>query len=276
MGQLRAQLPLSKSDGGDLMTKTQYPIVLVHGMMAKDFRLWRAFRGISHYLRGQGITVYVTNQDGVGAVATNAQQLKEEILTILQKEKCEKVNLIAHSKGGVDCRQMITHLDMAQHVASLTTLSTPHHGSGLSEKLLKMPRFMAKIIAFCYNVFFRICGDRKPDMLQLGLDLTPEAMARFNESTPDMPCVYYQSYSSSVTKKNSITFIPCAITRRTERDMTDGVVSVSSSQWGEYQEDIGNNLDHFKMVGLYGSKKKLAEVGKFYLYIIEQLREKGF
>lgn len=258
------------------MTKTQYPIVLVHGMMAKDFRLWRAFRGISHYLRGQGITVYVTNQDGVGAVATNAQQLKEEILTILQKKSCEKVNLIAHSKGGVDCRHMITHLDMAQHVASLTTLSTPHHGSHLSEKILKMPKFMAKIIAFCCNVFYRISGDRKPDMLQLGIDLTPEVMAQFNENTPNMPSVYYQSYSSSVTKKNGFTFIPCRITFRTEQGMTDGLVSVSSSQWGEYQGDMIDNLDHFKMVGVYGSKKKLAEVGKFYLYIIEQLREKGF
>ncbi|MBO5891665.1 MAG: alpha/beta fold hydrolase, partial [Oscillospiraceae bacterium] len=154
------------------MDKTRYPIVLVHGMMAKDFRFWRAFRGIANFLKAQGVTVYITNQDGVGAVSTNAAQLKEEILNILKKENCEKVNLIAHSKGGVDSRYMISRLNMAEHVASLTTLSTPHHGSGLSRRLVRMPRFMARIIAFFTNLFYRICGDRKPDIFQLGLDLT--------------------------------------------------------------------------------------------------------
>lgn len=258
------------------MEITKYPIVLVHGMMAKDFRFWRAFRGIVSFLKEQGITVYVTNQDGVGAVATNAVQLKEEILDILKKENCEKVNLIAHSKGGVDSRYMISRLDMAEHVASLTTLSTPHHGSGLSGHLLKMPRFMARIIAFFTNLFYRICGDRKPDIIQLGQDLTQEAMEQFNQNTPDAPSVYYQSFSSTVTGKKAALYIPYKVSRRCEQDDTDGMVSVSSSQWGNYRGDIGNNMDHFKMVGVYGTKKKLAEVGRFYLHIIEELQAMGF
>ena len=67
---------------------TKYPVVLVHGMMAKDFPFWHAFRGISDFLEKQNVTVYVTNQDGIGAITTNAQQLKAEILDILQKENC--------------------------------------------------------------------------------------------------------------------------------------------------------------------------------------------
>ena len=258
------------------MVKTQYPIVLVHGMMVKDFRFWRSFRGIADFLKAQGVAVYVTDQDGVGAVATNALQLKEEILSVLQKENCEKVNLIAHSKGGVDCRYMITHLDMAKHVVSLTTLSTPHYGSGLSEKLLKMPRFMAKSIAFFTDRFYRICGDRQPDILQLGKDLTPEAMEQFNRDTPNIPSVYYQSYSSSITGKNPLVFIPYNISRHCEQDSTDGMVSVSSSQWGNYQGNLGDDLDHYKMVGVYGTKKQLADVGEFYLHIIAQLQAMGF
>ena len=38
---------------------------------------------------------------------------------------CEKVNIIAHSKGGLDSRYMITHLGLADKVASLTTVATP-------------------------------------------------------------------------------------------------------------------------------------------------------
>ena len=137
------------------MESTKYPVLLVHGMMVKDFSLWPAFRGITDFLRKQDVTVYVSNQDGVGSVETNAAQLKQEIEEILRKENCDKVNIIAHSKGGVDSRYMISRLDMADRVASLTTLSTPHHGSGLSARLLNMPRFMAKTIAFLLIPFIK-------------------------------------------------------------------------------------------------------------------------
>ncbi len=256
---------------------TKYPVVLVHGMMAKDFSFWHAFRGISDFLEKQNVTVYVTNQDGIGAITTNAQQLKAEILDILQKENCEKVNIIAHSKGGVDSRYMISCLGMAEHVASLTTLSSPHHGSGLSARLLKMPPFLAKTIAFFNNTAFRILGDQHPDILQLGRDLTPEAMEQFNETAPNMPGVYYQSFSStSPDKKAFLLSLPYQISRYCEQDDTDGMVSVHSSQWGNYRGGMGESIDHFKMVGMYGTEKKLTGVGLFYLHIIQELKTMGF
>ena len=259
------------------MTATKYPVVLVHGMITKDFRFWHAFRGISDFLKKQNIPVYITNQDGVGAVATNARQLKEEILEILQQEHCDKVNIIAHSKGGVDARYMISRLDMAEHIASLTTLSTPHHGSGLSAHLLKMPNFMARIIAGCTNLTFRLLGDKQPDMYQLGLDMTPEAMERFNETTPNCAQVYYQSFSSTAPdKKAFLRRIPYRVSRHCEQDDTDGMVSVTSSKWGNYRGSVGGNIDHFQMVGTYGSRKKLVGVGLFYLHIIQELQSMGF
>lgn len=259
------------------MENTKYPIVLVHGMMVKDFSFWPAFRGISDFLRKQNVTVYVSNQDGVGSIETNAVQLKQEIEKILEKENCEKVNIIAHSKGGVDCRYMISRLDMADRVASLTTLSTPHHGSGLSQKLLQMPHFMAKTIALSTDTFYRILGDKQPDILLLGQELTGDAMERFNEAVPNAPTVYYQSFSSTAPhKKAFLRFIPYQISRYCEQDDTDGMVAVKSSQWGNYRGCISTELDHFKMVGVYGSKKKLAGVGLFYLHIIQELRSMGF
>lgn len=259
------------------MVSTKYPVVLVHGMMAKDFTFWRAFRGIRDFLQNQQIAVYVTNQDGVGSVETNAAQLKEEILEILEKENCDKVNLIAHSKGGVDARYMISCLDMGPHVASLTTLSTPHHGSGLSARLLKMPKVLAKTIAGVSNFFYRLCGDKQPDIMQLGLDLTQEAMTRFNETAGNAPGVYYQSFSSTAPdKKAFLLHIPYQFSRQCEQDDTDGMVSVSSSQWGNYRGSVGGNVDHFQMAGIYGSKKRLIGVGLFYLHIIQELQEMGF
>ena len=142
-----------------MMVKTQYPVVLVHGMMAKDFRLWRAFRGISDFLRKEGLTVYVTNQDGVGGIVTNALQLREEILEILNKENCEKVNIIAHSKGGLDSRYAIAKLDIGDKVASLTTINTPHRGCLFADYLLnKIPTEAKDAVANTYNAALRKLG----------------------------------------------------------------------------------------------------------------------
>ena len=259
------------------MEKTRYPIVLVHGMMAKNFPFFPAFRFIADFLRGQGLSIYVANQDGVGTIADNAAQLKAEIAEILKQENCSKVNLIAHSKGGLDARYLITKLAMADHVASLTTLSTPHHGSRLSETLLKMPATLAKVLAFFIDTFFRIFHDQTPNVLALAEELTVEAMEHFNETVPNEPQVYYQSYSStSPRKKAFLRFIPYEFSRHCEQDDTDGMVSVSSSQWGNYRGSMKGQIDHFQMVGVYGGKKKLTGVGLFYLHIASQLREMGF
>lgn len=257
--------------------KTKYPIVLVHGMVVKDFKLYRAFRKIRDNLEKENIKVYVTNQDGIGSIETNAQQIKEEILKILETEHVDKVNIIAHSKGGVDSRYLISKLDMENHVASLTTLSTPHHGSKLSSKLMSMPEWCAKFLAFFINLFYKICKDKHPDILKLGHQLTDVQMEIFNKEVINSDKVYYQSYSSDLNNKKSfLMFIPHLITNKLENVSTDGIVSVESSIWGEYKGNITNNYDHAQMVGVYGTKKTLNEVSDFYLSIINDLKEKGF
>lgn len=257
--------------------KTKYPIVLVHGMVVKDFKLYRAFRKIRDNLEKENIKVYVTNQDGIGSIETNAQQIKEEILKILETEHVDKVNIIAHSKGGVDSRYLISKLDMENHVASLTTLSTPHHGSKLSSKLMSMPEWCAKFLAFFINLFYKICKDKHPDILKLGHQLTDVQMEIFNKEVINSDKVYYQSYSSDLNNKKSfLMFIPHLITKKLENVSTDGIVSVESSVWGEYKGNITNNYDHAQMVGVYGTKKTLNEISSFYLSIINDLKEKGF
>ena len=49
-------------------------------------------------------------------------------MQIIQKTGCEKVNIIAHSKGGLESRYAISQLGLSPYVASLTTINTPHHG----------------------------------------------------------------------------------------------------------------------------------------------------
>ena len=120
-------------------------------------------------------------------------------------------------------------------------------------------------------------GDREPDILRLGQELTADAMIGFNQSVPNVPSIYYQSFSSTApSKKAFLRFIPYQISRYCEQDDTDGMVAVKSSQWGNYRGSISSELDHFKMVGVYGTKKKLTGVGLFYLHIIQELQSMGF
>ena len=259
------------------MIRTKYPVLLVHGMMAKDFPFWHAFRGISDFLEKQNIPVYITNRDGVGSISNCAHQLRDEILDILKKENCDKVNLIAHSKGGVDARYMISCLDMAEHIASLTTLSSPHHGSRVAVHLLEMPRFWRNILEFLLNTFFRIWGDQKPDAVQMAKDLTPKAMAQFNKTVLDVPGVYYQSFSSVAPKaKNPFLLLPYRLSRKWEQRPTDGMVAVESSRWGNYRGSLPRPTDHFHMAGIFGSKRSLSDMGRFYKRIIWELQAMGF
>ena len=172
---------------------------------------------------------------------------------------------------------MISMLDMDDHVASLTTLSTPHHGSKMSARIMKLPKFIASFIAFFINLVFRVFGDKHPDILTVGKQLSDNYMKGFNEEIVNSNKVYYQSYSSDIDKKATfLVFIPHAFSKRCEEENTDGVVSISSSVWGDYQGNIDVEADHFQMAGIYGGKKKIQEVSSFYLSIVKELKEKGF
>lgn len=257
--------------------KCKYPIVLVHGMVLKDFKLYRAFRKIKDVLKENGIIVYVTNQDGVGTISNNAKQLKEEINQIIEKEKVDKVNIIAHSKGGLDARYMISSLKMDDKVASLTTLSTPHRGSNMSRIILKMPKWIASTLALFINLFYKLFKDKNPDILTLAHELTDTQMVKFNKDNVNSDKVYYQSYSSDIAnKKTFLMILPRKISKYCENDTTDGIVSISSSAWGDYKGNMDNDYDHAEMVGAYGNKKTLNNVSKFYLNIVKELQEKGF
>ena len=87
--------------------------------------------------------------------------------------------------------------EMAPHVASLTTINTPHRGCHYAAFLLsKISKKHQFFIARIYNKIFREIGDPNPDFLASVKDLTVEACEKFNERVKDSPSVYYQSVGS--------------------------------------------------------------------------------
>lgn len=257
---------------------TKYPIILVHGIALKDLEFFRAFGGIEKVLRGEGYIVYTSTQDGFGTIENNAVQLKKQVQKIMEKHGVEKVNLIAHSKGGLDSLHMIKELEMEDHVASLTTLSTPYRGSPIATNLLKMPKFMIKFCAFWINLTYRIFRDKKPDAHKACIQL------RENENIEDIAStisnkVYVQSYSSTMkeSKDDFVMGIPHMAFKNYRETDTDGLVSKDSSSIGEYKGDMfKSSMSHSEIVDLTFDMKKKQKVYAFYIQLCEDLVERGF
>ena len=73
-------------------------------------------------------------------------------------KKNEKVNIIAHSKGGLDARYMISKLNMGEYVASLTMISSPHRRCKFVYIACKIPDNIDKFIAKFFNKYYRFNG----------------------------------------------------------------------------------------------------------------------
>lgn len=255
---------------------TRYPVILVHGIILKDNRFFKSFGKIEKNLKKNGYLVSTAPTDGFGTIENNAAQLKEYIEKILEKEHAEKVNLIAHSKGGLDSKYMMEALGMEDKVASLTTLCTPHLGSPIADYILKYPRWLLKFIAFWINLWYRIFGDKKPNCLEVCKQLQQKEEADLIHFSDK---VYCQSYSATLKsgKDDFVMSIPYFFSKRLEKRDTDGLVPVDSSKFGNYRGDcIDESVSHSEIVDFMAKKKKRERINGFYLQLLQELAEMGF
>ena len=219
---------------------TRYPIILAHGILMKR-QCFRGFVHIQKKLTEAGYHVYIANTDGVGTIENNAAQLKKEIEMILEKEGVEKINVIAHSKGGLESVYMIENLDMGEKVASLTTLCTPYRGSQVATRITKLPSFLLNFVGFWFNAFYKLLKDEQPDVITACKQLESKVEITAERLTTSQD-IYCQSYSATMRKASSdfVLSIPFLISRHYENDFSDGMVSNSSAKFAEYK---GNCID---------------------------------
>lgn len=260
--------------------QTRYPIVLVHGLFMKDTFFMKSWGKIDRMLRIQGYTVYKSKIDSFGTVETNAVQLKEEIDNILSETGAEKVNIIAHSKGGLDAKYMIRELEMAPVVASLTTLCTPHRGTPIASFVMRFPKFAVKILAFWINLAYKILGDKQPNSfvaceeLKRADDLETEVM----NVADGVMC---QSFSTSMQKGRGkadfVMAIPLMFSRFIEKDrISDGLVPQDSTIFGNYRgECIDDSISHTEIIDFMVRDKKRDKIFAFYSALCEELAQMG-
>ena len=181
--------------------------MLVHGIFFRDWQLLGYWGRIPAALRRCGAQLYYGGQQSALPVAQSGEELARRLREVLRETGAEKVNIIAHSKGGLDSRWAITRLGLAPQVASLTTVNTPHRGCVFAQHLLgTMPKGLVAWIARRYNTLFHTLGDTSPDFLGGVKDLTRQSCLAFNEAVPDAPGVLYQSVTSAMRRASSAGF----------------------------------------------------------------------
>ncbi len=263
--------------------KTKYPILMVHGVFFRDFRYLNYWGRIPKELKRNGATVYYGQQQSAASVEDSGKELAARIREILDETGCEKVNIIAHSKGGLDSRAAISHCGMAPYVATLTTINTPHRGCIFAEYLLnKVPEATRQKIAAAYNGTLKRLGDKNPDFLAAVTDLTESACLARNEATPDMPGVVYESVMSWCESARHGKF-PLNGTYPIVKHFdgkNDGLVSVESARWGTkftlLEPEGKRGISHGDVVDLNRENIPGFDVREFYVNLVKDLKQRGY
>ena len=263
--------------------KTKYPLLLVHGVFFRDYKAVNYWGRIPKELERNGATVFYGNHQSALSVADSGSELAQRIKQIVSETGCEKVNIIAHSKGGLDCRYAVSHCGADAYTASLTTINTPHRGCRFADYLLeKTPEGVKNSIAKSYNAALRKAGDDNPDFLAAVTDLTDKNCSMLNQTTADMPEIYYQSVGSKLNKATNGKF-PLNFTYHIAKHFNganDGLVSESSFRWGENYTFLTvpgkRGISHGDMVDLNRENIPGFDVREFYVQLVADLKNKGF
>lgn len=260
---------------------TKYPILLVHGVFFNDMKFFNYWGRIPRDLEKNGAKVYYGNQDSTASVCECGEQLAQRIRQIVEETGCEKVNIIAHSKGGLDARAAITLYGAAPYVASLTTINTPHCGCVFADYILqKVPARLMTHFSKRYNRFARRFGAKAPNFLEAITDLTNESCMKFNEICPDSPDVYYQSVGSKPISEVRLVFpfnISYSVVKRLEGP-NDGLVALPSMKWGSDFIVVSTKcggVSHGDMVDMDCQNINDFDVRKVYVNLVGNLKSRG-
>lgn len=268
--------------------ETKYPIMLIHGIGYDDEHYNRYWGRIPEFLRNRGAKLYFGNQDPFGTIRKNAAQIKVSAEHALEQSGAEKLNLIAHSKGGIEARYMISHLEMAEKTASLTTLATPHRGIRSMDQVRKQSELLYKGMVAAFNAMLLVDGREKNVSLAVYEQMTADYMNVFNELVPDKEGVYYQSYALDMKRARTHPAMGLfyLLVKKIE-GQNDGLVSAASAKWGAfrgiYAGEKGRGMSHPRAADScrsFAEKRKAANrrqsITELYGEIANHLKKLGY
>jgi len=286
---------LGFAGGSSSTCATRHPVILAHGMGASAMNLgiidywW----GIDEALEDEGATVYVTSVNGMDATEAKARDFANQVFQLVDQIQYNtgaarssiKFNIIAHSHGTLYSRYAIKHLGLAPHIVSHTSLCGPHRGSPLADFIMNNTQGgVLDILGGALDFFYSLLGDDDPNSIENGWALTADHMAAFNNNTPNVSGVYYQSWAAKAkTSCPNFVLEPSwlYILFADNGGANDGLVPVTSAKWGNFRgiEDAAwysVGVDHFNMVDhLFGITPGF-DAPEFFVDVVSELKSNGY
>ena len=212
-------------------------------------------------------------------IEERARMWRNHLLTALEMTDAKGLHLIAHSMGGLDARYVIAELNGASYIRSLTTISTPHHGTYLAQYSLDQPSLVRDItVSFMDRMGEMAYPHAASDALSALQELTPAFLNdTFNPSIPNHPDVLYQSYSARAGAGTPVPIFPTmllsnAILHRAE-GANDGIVSEKSGRWGNHLGVL--DADHARQIGI-ANRENGFQANRFMADLVTDLATKTF
>ena len=291
-----------------------YPIVLLHGMAGFDslqnlpFDV-TYFDGVVADLAKAGETnVFVTVAPPYDTSEARARVIATQIDAIMVKTGSAKVNLIGHSQGGMDARVLASPagLGYGDRIASVTTISTPHHGTVLTDAVLGIASGLPSgvidalssgLLGFLEKSVYDVSSD--PHLTAQLQEMTQKNMEGvFNPTYLDDPRVNYASYAGRTDLEKgdedcagsafandashvdiaAPEFLATAVALYgTAGTTNDGLVTVASAKWGTFMQCVP--ADHLKEVGVISPSQNLLSKFDhlaFFRDVVARIRQTGF
>jgi pimeloyl-ACP methyl ester carboxylesterase len=153
-------------DWAAILIDVPRPVVLVHGIFSgpSTWSFWETG------LNALGIPNYAITLDPtpvtINTIQDNANSIAMEVATLRQRWGVDKVNLLCHSKGGLDSRHFVGVIDSNNSVEKLIQIGTPNAGSPLVDYVVLGSFLLPPQVSVPINL---VGLDRLPGGYQLSL-----------------------------------------------------------------------------------------------------------
>ncbi len=257
------------------LSKTKYPIVLVHGFIGFDNILGiQYFYQINTALKADGATVYIASVNPSQTTEFRGEELVQQMKQWAAKDGVKKFNLFGHSHGGPTVRYAAG--TVPSMVASVTTIAGTHMGSKVADDILanvtpdgnfdKAATAGLQLIAWLSGNKTTSNADLKTALNALSAPGAAAFNAKFPVGGPTKDCgagpesapidgnpIRWYSISGTAVKTNGFD-VSDALLAYTAKyfgtEANDGLVGQCSSHWGRVLKDnyAWNHLDEINQV----------------------------
>lgn len=251
-----------------------YPIIMAHGFAGwANIGPLEYFYQVPETLRGDGHVVFVSAVDPFNDLYARGAELVTYVQTVLAQTGAAKVNIIAHSQGGLDARY-VAH-ELPDSVAAIVTIATPHQGTPVADAAVSGvggPAVMATLESL-FGATSPDGGEVPEGFLASIQQMTAVGAAQFSQEIPNAPGVAYYSiagrsnfqlgqpdcqadepgfisqWDSFVDPTGAEFVLTAPILAGDPLNPTpnDGLIAVPSAHWGTFLGCVP--ADHFEEIG---------------------------